>query len=331
MITLPDHHLEDCAEETMSITIKHAVWLCATLCALVLAALTPRSALAAQTTFASPAAGIAALVQAVKADDESALRAMFGPRTGKLVQSGDAVADQQNRASFLRAYDEANSIVPDGDARAHLTIGRDAWPLPIPLVKARDGNWQFDARSGEDEIIARRIGRNELAAIQVALAIVDAQREFARRDSGRDGLSEYAARFASLPGKRDGLYWPVNPGETLSPLGPLLAAAAKEGYVSTDTGSLVPYHGYYYKILTRQGKNAPGGAHSYFVNGQMVGGFALIAYPARHGASGIMSFIVSQDGVVHEKNLGRNTHAIAAGMTSFNPDASWKRPQPAPN
>jgi hypothetical protein len=164
-----------------------------------------------------------------------------------------------------------------------------------------------------------------LAAIQVCLAIVDAEREFAARDSDGDGLREYAARFTSTPGRRNGLYWPTEPQEALSPLGPLLAVAAKDGYLGTGAGSSEPYQGYFYKILRRQGKEASGGAYSYFVKGQMIAGFALIAYPARYGASGIMSFIVNQDGIVYQKNLGRNTATIATGLKSFNPDASWKR------
>jgi hypothetical protein len=197
--------------------------------------------------------------------------------------------------------------------------------MPIPLVKK--GNvWQFDTRQGAQEILQRRIGRNELAAIQVCLAIVDAEREYAAADIDRDGLPEYARKFTSTPRKRDGLFWRVNEGEPPSPLGPLLAAAAQEGYFRPATRTLEPYHGYFYRIMTAQGKDAAGGAHSYIVKGKLVGGFAVIAYPARYGNSGIMSFIVNQDGVVYEKNLGTNTAAIASRMKRFNPDASWKRP-----
>lgn len=304
-------------------------WLRGALCALALFALAllPLSVTAAQMSFASPEAGVAALVEAVKSDDQPGLRAILGPHASRLVRSGDPVADEKSREKFIQAYGEANKIVLEGDAHAELSIGKDGWPMPIPLVKSNDGNWRFDTRSGEKEILARRIGRNELAAIQVCLAIVDAEREFTARDADGDGLREYAARFTSRPGKRDGLYWPTKTDEQLSPLGPLLAVAAKDGYASPDSGSLKPYHGYFYKILTRQGKGAPGGAYNYFVKGKMISGFALIAYPARYGASGVMSFIVNQDGIVYEKNLGKNTAAMASGLTTFSPDASWKRLQ----
>jgi hypothetical protein len=225
----------------------------------------------------------------------------------------------------VQAYDEANRVVLEDSRNAELLVGQQAWPLPIPLVQSVDGQWHFDTRKGETEILSRRIGANELAAIQVCLAIVDAQREFSARDSDGDGLKEFASRFTSTPGQRDGLYWPTSPDEPLSPLGPLLAAAAKDGYLSPNAGSQEPYQGYYYRILTRQGKDAPGGAYNYFVKGQMVAGFALLAYPARYGASGVMSFMVSQDGVVYQKNLGRKTSTLAAHVPSFNPDTSWQR------
>lgn len=318
--------------------LKETIWrarywqsrLRGTICAMALFALATLSlpAISAQMSFVSPEAGVAALVEAVKSGDQPALRAILGPHGSKLVRSGDPVADERNRETFIHAYGEANKIVLEGDKHAELSIGKDGWPMPIPLVKSNDGNWRFDTRTGEAEILARRIGRNELAAIQVCLAIVDAEREYTARDADGDGLREYAARFTSTPGKHDGLYWPTKPDEPLSPLGPLLAAAAKDGYTSPDSGSLEPYHGYVYKILTKQGKGAPGGAYNYFVKGKMIAGFALITYPARYRASGIMSFIVNQDGIVYEKNLGKNTTAIASGLTTFSPDASWKRPRP---
>jgi hypothetical protein len=203
-----------------------------------------------------------------------------------------------------------------------LLIGDDEWPLPIPLVKS-GSRWRFDARQGEKEILARRIGANELAAIQVCLAIVDAENEYAAQVRASDGVPRYAQRFVSSPGKQDGLYWEAPAGAPPSPLGPLLAAAANEGYAESGHRTLAPYHGYYYRILTSQGAEAPGGAYDYVVNGRMIGGFAVIAYPARYGASGIMSFIVNHEGVVFEKNLGRNSAVTAAGLTSFNPDATW--------
>jgi len=286
------------------------------------------AAAAAQRTFATPQAAASALAEAVKAADQAALRGIFGAGGSKLIRSGDPIADEQDRRNFTQKYEEGNRIAADDDGRAELLIGKDAWPMPIPLVKGADGSWRFDTRAGEEEILARRIGRNELAAIQVCLAIVEAEREFVGRDSDGDGLHEYAARITSRPGKRDGLYWPTGDNEAQSPLGPLLAAAAQDGYPGTDTGSLQPYHGYLFKILTEQGKDAPGGAYKYFVGGKMIAGFGVIAYPARHGASGLMSFIVNQNGVVYQKNLGAHTVGMASHLKSFHPDASWRRVEP---
>lgn len=277
-----------------------------------------------QKSFASPEAGVDALVEAAKANDEMALRAILGPHSRKLISSGDDVADVRRREAFVTEYSEANKIVPDGDRKAILVIGDDEWPMPIPLVKT-GSRWHFDARQGEQEILARRIGANELAAIQVCLAIVDAEREYAEQARTSNGGPHYAARFLSTSGNRDGLYWETQPNEALSPLGPLLAAAATESYAKSAPRVLAPYHGYYYKILTSQGADAPGGAYDYVIRGKMIGGFAVLAYPARYGASGLMSLMVNYNGVVYEKNLGRETKALAAGMTSFNPDASWQR------
>jgi hypothetical protein len=278
-----------------------------------------------QKSFAVPEAGVTALVEAVKLNDQPMLHAILGPDGSKLINSGDAVADRQSREAFIKAYSEANKLVLEGETQAVLVIGKDEWPMPIPLMKSKDG-WRFDTQKGEEEILARRLGRNELSAIQVCLAIVDAEREYAALDVDADGVPEYAPKFASTPGKRDGLYWETTPEEAPSPLGPLLAAATKDGYAPTASPPLEPYHGYFYRILTGQGKDAPGGAYDYIVKGKMIGGFAVIAYPARYGASGVKSFIVNQDGVVYEKDLGENTGAIASEMTMFNPDASWKRP-----
>jgi hypothetical protein len=296
------------------------------ICAVALMVLAPMALAAApQKSFVSPEAGITALVEAVKSDDQPVLLALLGPHGGKLISSGDAVADRQSREAFLKAYGEANKLVLEGDQHATLVIGKDEWPMPIPLVKSKDG-WRFDTRQGEKEILTRRIGRNELAAIKVCLAIVDAEREYAALDLDGDGIPEYAPKFVSAPGKRDGLYWPTKADERLSPLGPLLAAATKEGYTGSDSRPFAPYHGYFYRILARQGKDAPGGAYDYFVKGKMIGGLAVIAYRARYEASGVMSFIVNHDGVVYEKDLGKNTAALASKITIYNPDASWKRP-----
>jgi hypothetical protein len=319
-------------EKIMTNMSKKAVWrvlywraLRGLICALTLLAMAPLAMAASvpQKSFASPEEAVSALVDAVKANDESALRVVLGPRSGKLISSGDPVQDQQNRERFVSAYDVANKIELEGDAKAVLVIGKDDWPMPIPLVKSGD-SWRFDAKQGEQEILNRRIGRNELAAVQVCLAIVDAERDYAAQDPEDAGVSKYAARLVSTPGKHDGLYWETTADEQESPLGPLLAAAASEGYTRTPFATLAPYHGYYYKILTKQGKDAPGGAYDYLVKGEMLGGFGLIAYPARYRASGVKSFIINQDGVVYEKDLGKNTALIAAKMTTFNPDSSWK-------
>jgi hypothetical protein len=280
----------------------------------------------AQQSFESPEAGVNALVDAVKSNDQKLLRSILGPRSRKLVSSGDAVADAQNRQAFIKAYNEASKVVLEGDARAKLMIGHDEWPLPVPLVKT-GGRWRFDSTQGEREILARRIGANELAAIQVCLAIVDAEHEYVAQQGPGDGVPHYADRFVSTPGNHDGLYWEAQANESPSPLGPLLAAAASDGYANSGLAPLAPYHGYYYRILTSQGANAPGGAYNYVVKGRMIGGFAVLAYPARYGASGVTSFIVNHDGVVYEKDLGRRTKELAAQLTSFDPDATWTQQQ----
>ncbi|HLF22904.1 MAG TPA: DUF2950 domain-containing protein [Burkholderiales bacterium] len=283
-----------------------------------------RAADPAQKTFDSPEAGVAALVAAVEANDVAALRAILGTHGETLFSSGDAVADGKYRAAFSNAYRRANTIEATGDALATLVIGKDRWPLAIPLVKS-NGAWYFDTQKGEQEILDRRIGRNELATIQVCLAIVDAQRDYVAKDRDSNGLLEYASKFVSTPGMHDGLYWEPPPGESPSPLGPLLAAAAKGGYASANPFESSPYHGYFFRILTQQGKDAPGGAYDYLVRGKLIGGFAVVAYPARYGVSGVMTFIVNHNGAVYQKDLGKNTAVIAAALTSFNPDPSWKR------
>jgi ribosomal protein L34 len=277
-----------------------------------------------QRTFTSPQDGVDALVQAVNASNEAALRAMFGPDADTLLSSGDKVADAHNRSVFSKAYAEAHRLDLTDGARAMLIIGNDAWPMPIPLVKEGD-RWRFDTKKGRDEILARRIGRNELSAMKVCLAIADAEHDYATHDLDADGLPEYASRFVSRSGKRDGLYWPTSPDQTASPLGPLLAAAADEGYAHPGVHSLAPYHGYYYRILTRQGKAAPGGARNYFVRGKLIGGFAVLAYPARYRASGVMTFVVSDTGAIYQKNLGPDTRGAAESIMAFDPDETWNK------
>jgi hypothetical protein len=280
-------------------------------------------AAAKQQTFASPEEGVQALMDAAKSHDTTSLLQVLGPEAQSFVNTGDPVSDQASRARFVQAYDEAHTLVPAGDTKVILQIGKDEWPFPIPLVKD-NMSWRFDAKEGKEEILNRRIGRNELDVIQVCLAYVDAQREYYMRNPQRVALLQYASKFVSTKGKRDGLYWDTTADEPPSPLGPLVAQARREGYKRT-AGKPVPYHGYYYKILTEQGPSAPGGAYDYVVRGQMIGGFAMVAYPAQYGSSGIMTFIVNHDGVVYQKDFGPRTAALAHDMTKFNPDETWKK------
>jgi hypothetical protein len=268
-----------------------------------------------------------ALVAALRADDRRRLRAVLGSDSDPLINSGDPIADRQGRARFVAAYDKRSKIEPENDAKAILIVGENDWPLPFPLVKDATG-WRFDTEAGAEEIVNRRIGRNERAAIQVCLAYVDAQREYALTQGNRDGMHEYAMKLISTPGKRDGLYWPTREGQPLSPLGPLVEEAKEEGYGKSKNAVHEPYHGYLYRMLTAQGPNAPGGAYDYIVRGRMIGGFALIAYPARWGVSGVMTLVVDHDGVVYERNLGKATTAVASRMTRFDPDSSWSKTQP---
>jgi len=276
-----------------------------------------------QRRFDTPEQAVTALIDALKAGDKKALLEILGPEGGSLVSSGDEVADRNARERFIADYDQAHRL-QGGGGKVVLYVGADDFPLPIPLVP--DGpQWQFDTKAGKEEVLNRRIGRNELGAIEVCLAIVDAQREYYSEDHNADGLREYAQRFGSSPGKRDGLFWPTKPGEPPSPLGSLVAQARVEGYGGKPRTAPVPYHGYFYRIITAQGPDAPGGAYSYLAHGRMIGGFAVVAFPAQYGASGVMSFIVNHDGVVYQKDLGPDTVAIAQGMKLFNPDPSWKK------
>jgi hypothetical protein len=277
----------------------------------------------AQKTFASPEQAISELVAADRSGNTADLESIFGPDGKKLIYSGDPVADRQWRQKFVTAYEKRNRIEKEGEDKAVLVIGEHDWPYPIPIVR-QNGAWHFDTQAGAEDILDRRIGRNELNTIQVCRAYVDAQREYVAQDRNATRLPEYAQRFLSTPGKRDGLYWKAGPGEEESPLGPLVARASAEGY--DTSGKRVPYHGYYFKILKRQGPNAPGGAYDYVANGHMIGGFALVAYPATYGVSGIMTFLVNQDGIIYQKNLGPDTATIAQHMESFDPDKSWTTP-----
>jgi len=282
---------------------------------------------AKQRTFASAEEAATALTDAVRAKDPKAIVAIVGPGSGSWLFTGDKVADANDWRRFLSAYEAAHALETEGD-KTVLTVGDDKWPFPAPLVKHGD-KWAFDPNAGREELLNRRIGRNELDAIQTMLAIVDAEREYAQMDPDHSGSADYARRFKSSPGKKDGLYWPEQPGAPQSPLGPLVAVATSEGYgkQKPKAGERQPYHGYFYKILTSQGPDAPGGAYDYLVGDKLMGGFAVIAWPASYGVSGIMSFLVNHDGVVYEKDLGKQTASIAASTTRFNPDATWRKAQ----
>jgi Protein of unknown function (DUF2950) len=276
----------------------------------------------AQQAFKTPDEAASALVGAAKTGDKKAIVTVLGPDGNDIVSSGDDVADTATRQKFAADYDTKHQITMDGDDKAVMVIGKDDYPLPIPLVR-KDGMWRFDTVSGRQEILARRIGKNELDAIQACLAYVDAQDDYAEKDRSGAGLGVYAQRIVSQLGKKDGLYWPSSQSETPSPLGPLVAEATAQGY--RVGGGRTPYHGYYFKILTKQGAAAPGGELEYVVRGKMIGGFALVAYPAEYHNSGVMTFIVSHAGTIFQKDLGPNSATLAQRMTSFNPDTSWQK------
>jgi hypothetical protein len=245
----------------------------------------------------------------------------MGPEGEQIVSSGDEVNDRQRRQKFLELYDQHHELVSEDPDRRTLVVGDSDWPFPIPIVK-QGNKWVFDAAAGREEILNRRIGENELSAVQVCKAIADAEHEYAVRDPDRDGIQEYARKFASDPGKRNGLYWKTSAGEEPSPLGELAAEASAEGYTRKTEGP-TPYHGYFYRILESQGPGAPNGAIDYVVNGKMILGFAVVAWPAEYGSAGITSFIMGPDGVVYQRDLGDDTENIAKSMKSFDPGKGW--------
>ena len=279
------------------------------------------SAAFAQQKFQSPDEAVAALVAAARADNARDLMKILGPDGRDILFSGDEVVDQAARAKFLIAFDVKHQLMKKANS-ADLVVGANSWTLPIPIVE-RAGSWQFDTAAARREILSRRIGLNELSAIQVALAYVDAQNEYASMHPDGAKVAAYAQRILSSPGKKDGLYWPAAANEPQSPLGESFALATIQGY--RPGAEARPYHGYYYRILTGQGANVPGGEMSYLVNGDLIGGFALVAYPAEYGNSGVMTFLVNHSGVVLQKDLGPNTARIAERMTAFNPDLTWRK------
>ena len=272
------------------------------------------------TGYATPNDAANALHTAAKAGDQNALLAIFGPESKDVLYSGDPVQDKNAVTEFVGRYDVMHRWRKLENGSQVLVVGADNFPFPIPLKKNSDGRWFFDTAAGKEEILNRRVGRNELAVIDTCRAVVDAQAEYYAEKHG--GVKQYAQKFVSDPGQQDGLYWPEAPGQPQSPLGPQAAKATADGY-NADPAHQQPFHGYYFAMLTKQGPDAPGGAKNYIVNGKMTGGYAVLAYPAKYGDSGIMTFIVNTDGVVLQKDLGKTTEQPAAAITEFNPDKSW--------
>jgi hypothetical protein len=275
-------------------------------------------------TFASPGDAVLALYNAAKSNDSQALNAILGSNSGPILHTGDEIADQKITADFIGRYDQMHRVVMEPDQNVTLYIGADNWPMPIPIVKNNNGAWYFDTEAGKQEILYRRIGRNENDTIEVLHTLVDAELEYASQTHDGEKTKHYAGKFLSDEGKQNGLYWKTSDNETPSPIGPLLVVAAGEGYTRKE-GQPTPFHGYYYRILTKQGPAAKGGPRDYVVNGQLTRGFAFVAYPAEYRNSGVMTFIVNQDGVVYEKDLGQDTHKLASAMSEYNPDKTWQR------
>ena len=272
-----------------------------------------------QKTYSSPEGASSALVTAAQSNDEKAMLEILGPDGKQIVSSGDEADDARNRANFAKRYQEMHRLVKEPDGTVTLYIGAENWPTPIPIVN-KGNSWYFDTAAGKKEILHRRIGRNELSAIRVCQELVAAEKEY-----HSERHNEYAQTFFSDEGQHNGLYWKAAAGEPQSPIGPLVAAAVAEGYAKRPDGAPTPYCGYYYRILTRQGNNIAGGAKSYLVNGKMTAGFAFVAYPAEYKSSGVMTFIVNEDGVVYQKDLGKRTDALAKTMKEYNPNSSWQK------
>jgi hypothetical protein len=276
-----------------------------------------------QKTFASPGAAVEAMIAAAKASNTDASLQIFGPEGKELISSGDEVADKNARERVVQKYEQMHRLVREPDDTVTVYMGAENWPFPIPLVK-KGKAWYFDTPAGKQEVLYRRIGKNELATIDVLHAIVDAQKQYQSETHDGDAVKQYAVKIVSDPGQHNGLYWKVAAGEPQSPIGPLIADAVSAGYTRKQSGS-TPFHGYIYKHLSSQGPAAPGGAKEYLVNGKMTGGFGILAYPAEYRNSGVTTFMVNQDGIVYQKDLGPDTAKIAASMTQYNPDPSWQK------
>jgi hypothetical protein len=272
-----------------------------------------------QKTFSSPEDASDALVTAAQSNNEKMMLDILGPEGKNIVSSGDETEDTDSRSNFVQKYREMHRLVKEPDGTTTLYIGAENWPTPIPLMN-NGKTWYFDTEAGKKEILYRRIGENEISTIRVCQELVAAEIEYRSTHH-----NEYAQKIFSDEGQQDGLYWKAAAGESQSPIGPLVAAAVAEGYSKTGGSAPTPFHGYYFRILTGQGKNGPGGAKSYFVNGKMTGGFAVVAYPAEYKSSGVMTFIVNKDGVVHQKNLGNRTDFLARAMKEYNPDRNWQK------
>ena len=279
-----------------------------------------------QRTFATPAEAAKALGAAYRKGDPKAVADILGDKAWRLVFSGDPVIDRHERAWFLSLYEEGHEVVAERDTRAVLQLGKDEQPYPIPIVRKGE-RWRFDPSEGHEDLLSRRMSKAELSAVNVVLAYVEAQREYHQQDRNGDGLVEYAQKLKSTPGQRDGLFWEGQRGKAAGPLAGLVEAIGKEGYREVRAGDLPIYRGYAYKILTAQGPRAPGGARDYVVNGRMTDGFALVAFPARYGVSGVMTFLVNQEGVIYQKDLGPKTVEMGGKMTHFDPDQTWTKGQ----
>jgi len=284
----------------------------------------PRAQQGNEKTFASPGDAVLALYNAAKSNDGQAMDVLFGNNAKTILHTGDDVQDRNMIASFVRRYDQMHRVVVEPDGSATLYVGAENWPTPIPIVKNSSGAWYFDTETGMKEIQYRRIGTNENDAIDTLHSLVDAQHDYAAQSHDGGKAGNFALKFISTAGKQDGLYWKTDDNQAPSPIGPQIVAASSEGY-EVQQGKETPFHGYYFRILTKQGAAAKGGARDYVVNGQLTRGFAFVAYPAAYRNSGVMTFIVNQDGVVYEKDLGQDTDKAAAAMTEFNPDKTWNR------
>ena len=279
-----------------------------------------------QKTFSACEEASSALFAAVQKDDRPALLEILGPAATEIISSGNEAEDQSNRQQFVEKYQEMHRLVREKDGTTILYVGAENWPTPIPLVQ-KGNRWYFDTVAGRNEILVRRIGKNELDTVTVCRELVDAQNEYHSEQRDGEGVKQYAPRFRSDDGKHNGLYWKISDGESASPVGPLLTLASGEDYAK-ETTQPRPFHGYYYRILTSQGKHAPGGAKNYLVHGKMTGGFAFVAYPAEYRSSGVMTFIVNQDGIVYQKDLGPGTAVLAKTISQYAPDATWKKVGP---